>query len=272
MTKVIRVAMGTAMLAVAMVGGNVGANHIQAKAEQYKTAMAEYVSKRETPIIDGVMDEIWTRTGIIQTKVSAEGTFATVRIMWNESGLYYFADVTDYTTNKSDLCNLWIDESFVRSEKYYNSSSIIEAYPFVDEAYYLLVSSEGKIRNAYYKNSAYGGLYDDLDGVAEIGSTQSQTGYTIEAYVPMQGNTALKEGSSIGFDVSIDDYLEPNEERHDYVYWNGGGKYWEMPILGKVELCKRVKDEETKGCFSTLTAVPYAFIGLCAVALLKKKK
>ena len=41
----------------------------------------------------------------------------------------------------------------------------------------------------------------------------------------------------IGFDVSVDSYLENGAERHDYVNWNGEGKYWQKPsALGQVEL------------------------------------
>lgn len=211
-----------------------------------KVAYAEYVSVDKAPVIDGVRDDVWTRSSIETDYSSTYYTGGTVDIMWNETGLYFFADVSDSSVNASDLCNFWVSETY-----YANVEDVL--YPDVDGSYYLCLNPQGE--DKFYSPENFGGDYIDMTDWYTIGYTSHLDGYTLELYVPLYGEKALELNNSIGFDVSVDDYLAEGENRMSYVNWNGNEDdwYWENPTaLGQVKLVDR-NEENGKAPVPTVT-------------------
>ncbi len=277
----------------------------KAQAIGNESSFAEYVSVENAPKIDGEIDEIWNSAeSYIVTGTSPNSyTYATIEIFWNETGLYFLAEVFDSTVNEDDRCNLWV------SETYYDIESD-KVYPEVNGAYYLCLNPSGK--NLYYCPDNFEGVYDDMAGNYTVGTKETETGYTVEVYVELTGGQEFRFGQSIGFDVSIDDYLAKGEKRDSYVNWNGIGWYWEKPsCLGEVMLFdfneengSPVKAEtgntndsssssssssssnsssntsselsndstESSGCASMVWSLPIATIALCAGVIVMKKK
>lgn len=200
---------------------------------------AEYVSQEFAPTIDGVMDEVWYETwSILIYDAPPVDTSASVSVLWNEKGLYFFATVYDTTPNVKDRCNIWVSEV-------YNPSIPTNPlyYPDVDGAYYLCMSPDGT--NNYYTACD---RYEDMTGKYTVGTTYTDDGcgYTVELYVPLMGQTPLELGESIGVEISLDNYLTEDSERDHYVCWKGEYYYWKYPYgLGKIDLVDKIKTNGT---------------------------
>ena len=225
-----------------------------------KRCFADYVSVEDAPTIDGYAEDVWNRViNTLETGITDEGTKAKISILWNETGLYFFADVTDFTVNDTDLCNFWVSEEYITG----NSKYVNKTYPEVEGSYYLCLNPNGE--NAFYHPDNFEDNILDMTGKYTVASTKNDEGYTLELYVPITGNKNLQENSSIGFDVSIDDYLTEGigiEDREAYVNWNGQGWYWENPErLGKVVLVdstdsNKVPENNTNNGSETLDNMP----------------
>ena len=58
---------------------------------------------RKAPIIDSIIDDVWEQhDSLIKTGTSPEGTYGYVDILWNETGLYFLADVANFSLNASE--------------------------------------------------------------------------------------------------------------------------------------------------------------------------
>lgn len=194
---------------------------------------AEYVSVANAPIVDGEIDDVWASVDSnIETFLTDDGTGGNIKILWNETGLYFYATVIDPTTNAWDRCNFWVSEKFFEEKNG-------EYYPNVDGAWYLCINPQG--RNLY--SAVFGYSTVDIEGKYVVTTKITEVGYNIELFVSRTGQTDLKEGNSIGFEVSVDSYLEEGFERESYAYWKGLGTYWEKPShLGQVVLIDEDKN------------------------------
>ncbi len=214
---------------------------------------SEYVSEEYAPTIDGVRDEIYPTTHIT-TDQTRRGTKADVYTCWNESGLYFFVEVIDSSINLSDRCNLWVSEKYITGQSEYNNLT----YPQVDGAWFLCLNPVGE--NLFDEPSSLNGYDFDMTGKYTVETTTSQNSYTVEVYIPRTGKTAFEHGNSIGFDVSIDDFLTESadvEGRDSYTNWYGISYYWEYPAcLGEIVL---VNNDETNGSPSVDVAEETSF-------------
>ena len=195
-------------------------NVVEAKAYHGELGLAEYVSVENAPVIDGIYDDIWNKTDSVTTDEAGHGSRGRISVMWNETGLYFFAKVEDVTLNTRDLCNFWV------SETYYDAGSY--TYVSLDGAYYLCLNPEGE--NQYYlPGSIDSSKYVDMQGKYQVATQIQENVYCIELYVPLTGSNDLFLHNSIGFNVSVDDYLTENSDRDSYSYWCATGNYWENP-------------------------------------------
>ena len=276
-------------------------NVVEAKAYNGDIGSAEYVSIEEAPVIDGIYDDVWENAEPVITGEGGYWTVGEISVIWNETGLYLFAKVHDTTLNISDRCNFWVSETYY-NVGYYN-------YPDLDGAYYLCLNPEGE--NQYYISSNVSPLkYDDMQGKYQVATQIQENVYYIELYVPLTGKNDLFLHNSIGFNVSVDDYLTEGGERDSYSYWCATGSYWENPATcgemilvdnyledGKEAPVKpsmdnsastssdvnssnsqeNISDEisseqSNSGCGATVSAMSWCVVlGIGAVALKKKK-
>lgn len=272
-----------------------------ANAEDTPRGKAEYVSVDNAPVIDGIIDDVWFDACEVLDVVNGTGAaVGNVTILWNETGLYFLAEVQDDTVNNSDRCNLWV------SETYYETREVL-SYPYVDGAYFLCIGAnntmyEYKVPTSFNDKSGY------PETAYQTATVVKSNGYVVEAYVPRCSEKALQKGESIGFDCSIDNYLAEStglNEREGYRNWAGLGEYWEDPsILAEIQLCDYIvengvaptptpnttpsepttpddssttKNEDVKevffdGCTGTVTLAPMTAVLFMGVALLKKKR
>lgn len=282
-------------------GFGISKNAVMAKAANGDVGGAEYVSVEDAPIIDGIMDDVWSSTYELTTDEEKSDVFGYISILWNETGLYFYAEIIDATTNASDRCNFWVSETF------YGIMSNDMVYPSTDGAYYLCLNPYGE--NQYYlPGSIDAEKYVDMRDKYQVATQVYEgNGYAIELYVPLFGCNSLEALNSIGFNVSVDDYHTEDGKRVSYTYWCASGSYWEDPsALGEVVLLNSnqsttppddsssgnsgsstdsgndssVKDEQTttssengvSSCFSSITLLPMSVAVSFVWVLLKKKE
>lgn len=290
------------LLALSLVGGAAFAlpETKTASAAGSAFGFAEYVSVENAPTIDGQIDEDnepwydgYNDLYIEQSDGAAAGI---VYILWNETGLYFLAEITDPNVNNTDRCNFWVSETYYEGRQ-------AAAYPFVDGAYFLCVNSNNTMYD-YRDPDAFEGNSGIPEGYQTATSVVSD-GYIVEAYVPLTGELPLEKGNSIGFDCSIDNFETEGADREGYRYWAGLGAYWENPtMLGEIFLVDYVaengvaptptpstssnsssstansvmesesgsEESSSSGCMSSIAFAPMGIALLAGVALMKKKK
>ena len=284
-----------------------------AKAEENLFATAEYVSTDFVPTIDGEMDDVWLDTDPIyisningdKNDNPIDAPTASVRILWNETGLYFLAEIEDGSVVDSDMCNFWV------SETYYSRQND-NMYPFVDGAYYICLTPQNQL---YVYDAAYDGYSRNMAGAYTSATIDMGIGYAIEMYVPKYGDdTTFRNGGSIGFNISIDDYVEnctvgDLNYRQSYTNWGATGSYWKYPsALGEVmlvddwdangtapvytpstpsnsasssasssttssvtESSSQSEEDSSSGCGASVAFAPLAVALIAGVALFKKK-
>lgn len=251
---------------------------------------AEYVSLENAPTIDGLKTENeWANTCILQS--ISETQAVDVNILWNETGLYFFATIEDSTVNIMDRCNFWVSETYYDSDDsdksgmlgptINNDNNSLAKYSDVEGAYYLVVNPDG-INLAEVIDEA-NDYYFNMTGKYTVAATKTETGYSIELFVSATGSKPLTLGNSIGFEVSVDDYIDAESERESYINCFDKGSYWTTPMyLGEIVLAKSTlkdnqgndfEDDRASGCQSSvLQSSLLGVLALSAVLGLKKKR
>ena len=121
----------------------------------------------------------------------------TVKVMWNQRGLYFLAIVTDSSVVSYDRINFWVSEYFIG-----------QAGTYSDEGnYHVCVTPDGQ--HYYYTGT-------DVSGHGKLAAQQIATGYVVEVYMPIVGSEYLEAGNSIGLDISVDHYNETSDSRDYY--------------------------------------------------------
>lgn len=178
-----------------------------------------YVSENEKPTVDGEIDQVWYNSAKFNTAFHiSEGNNmqgplykdSEIRVMWNETGLYFLARVYDMTVMAYDRCNFWVSEVYSNKTQPYSSKA-------EDGNYAMCINPDGQ--NICYTNL-------DISNYWTVGTTQTVDGYIVEVFVPVLGKNPLVVGGQIGFDVSVD-YYSGSSERDIYSYCFGLGCYWE---------------------------------------------
>lgn len=283
----------TALLACTFFATNTVIAGVSAKAAINNFgAQAEYVSLENAPTIDGLKTEKeWGTTCILQS--ISETQAVDVNILWNETGLYFFATIEDSTVNAMDRCNFWVSETyydFDDSDKSgmlgptINNDKESLKYSDVEGSYYLVVNPDG-INLAEIVDEA-NDYYFDMGEKYTVAATKTENGYSIELYVAVTGSKPLTLGNSIGFEVSVDDYLDAESERDAYINCFDKGSYWTTPMyLGEIVLANSTLtnnqenasndnvEENTSGCQSSVLQT--SLLGIMALStffILKKKR
>lgn len=189
-----------------------------------KTAVAKYGK----PKIDVEMDEIWKNTEEYITDSYVQGTkgkvaYAKFRVLWDEDGIYVWAEVYDSVLNKDnsnpweqDSIEIFIDEDNVKKTSY--------------------DSNDAQYRVNFDNRQSYGsGASRDYFVTA---TKKTSFGYVVEAQVKMKSRK-LKEGDVIGFDIQVND-ADSWGSRVGIIAWNEVENInWQNPSsFGNLKLVK----------------------------------
>lgn len=191
-----------------------------------------YVAPSNAPVIDGQADDIYDKaTSFYCTNWSDEDYMlnqleAEIKVVWNETGLYFLGIISDADVNALDRCNFWVSET-------YNPNSIDDYSPYPKDGNY------GIFINPEADNLLYTSL--DVSSYWTSSATKFESGYIVEVYMPVIGDNPLVAGNSIGFDISVDYYSSSSTDRQFYAYWMGltgtWGNYWNcVGALAEVKL------------------------------------
>lgn len=199
---------------------------------------AAYVAPNNAPVIDGEIDSVWdvSYDFYVRNKHSDNSEelyedISCVNVLWNESGLYYLCYVKDSDLVYGDVCNLWVSEVY-SSEAHLRDPETNEWYIAnystnpEDGTYAISAAADGN-------NYVYTGI--DVTDYWTCSAKITDFGYILEIFMPRLGETPLKAGATMGFDISIDYYSTGGNGRDYYANWNGhaishgGGS---CPVLG----------------------------------------
>jgi len=181
-----------------------------------------------TPKIDGDEDPIWEFATQIKTEtpIQVSGTvyaaaYANVKLLWDETAIYVWADVYDPLLNKANA-NPWEQDSV---EFFVDENNHKTPYYESDDVQY---------RVNYENTQTFG-----TNGSAQNFVTSTKItpfGYTVEAKVYMRTIT-LSEGMIIGFDVQVND-ADHTGKRVNVITWNdkNGNNWRDTTGFGCVEL------------------------------------
>ncbi|GHV41189.1 hypothetical protein FACS189490_07620 [Clostridia bacterium] len=184
------------------------------------TAIKINESERSTPIIDGEEDVSYDGDTAFETSVAQaawETARATVKTLYDQKGLYVFADVTD----------LYIDKT---SKNAYEQDSV---EVFVDEstedgvAYTTL---DGQYRVNYDNEASFDhGNENGFVSAAKL----TDKGYSVEMFIPWKSQNVPK---SIGFDVTVNDAYAGMRIGVMAANDATGTGYSDLSVLGTLEL------------------------------------
>jgi sugar lactone lactonase YvrE len=200
-----------------------------------------------TPVIDGQQDAIWGQSPVTHLSSSNSPITADVRLMWDDSYLYYLAEISDSTPVSpvsstgepgnagiglyDDSSDVWINWTNSPNASYTNQSGALAShYVFPD------VSGSGPICPGG-NSCSLGGIGDPSAVKADVVSTS--TGYTVEAAIPWPAGVSPRAGAAIGFTADVNDFTVPGKPRTDFVNEESTTQYWITPaglpfvVLGK---------------------------------------
>ena len=197
-----------------------------------------YVALEDAPNIDAKVDKVWDNVSAfyaeniyndnVKTPFSEE--FSYLKVMWNETGLYFLGYVYDSKVVSTDRFNIWF------SEVYTNVTGAYSTDPS-DGNYAICVNPRGE--NLLYTNM-------NVSQYWTVDTREIQDGYIVEIFMPKLGNVDLQEGNLVGLDLSVDYYSVEDYEvsngtpkRDFYANWWGKGNYWSN--VGALKPMKLVK-------------------------------
>ena len=233
MKKLVSTVASLSVIAGAMVGLNVApASTVSAAASQ--TAVAEYVSLTKAPEIDGLVDEVWGNpVEKIPLAMDGVGNDAKMRVLWNETGLYFLAEISDTTVNVSDRVGFWVSEEY---DVCVEDPSAL--FCQIDGSWRLQLNYEGQDLDNDQWNMW--GVIMDMRNKYAVACTHDADSYTIELYVPLVGeSSSLAPGEKVAFNFHVDDYItEGDDSTKGWYSWIGSDtSWWDNPgLLGKLEL------------------------------------
>jgi len=145
-----------------------------------------------TPVIDGIMDDLYAVSEVLVTDTKTEGetdVYAEARLLWDENFLYAFIDVKDPVLSdkngnawEQDSIEVVIDQNNAKSRSYQ-----------LDDAQYR-VNFKGVVSFGTNANTK------DFKSVAVI----TETGYVVEVAIPLH-KVPGAAGNSVGFDVQVNE-------------------------------------------------------------------
>lgn len=181
------------------------------------------VSNFGTPVIDGIVDKIWSNSKVVKPKYVTENltASATFRTLWDDNALYVLAEVNDKnlsvksgTPYMQDSLEIFLDENNDKTQEY-----------GVDDLHF----------RVNYENSQ---SVDNGNIERFFTSTKKvKGGYIIEARIALKTKPVNKK--EIGIELQINDAKDTDRAGTINVFdstgsaWNNTGKFGEVLLTGK---------------------------------------
>lgn len=187
-----------------------------------------------TPIIDGKIDELWSKAETINVdtfSVGTSGATATAKALWDENYVYVLMEVKDSLLSKAsantyeqDSVEIFIDEDNAKST----------SYELGDIQYRVNFDNERSINGASDADS-FMTATQIIDG-----------GYIVEAALPSR-IAAFTKNQVIGFDFQINDDADGNGKRDNVSNWNDlTGNGWSSTAgYGVLQLIKPTTTDDS---------------------------
>jgi len=145
------------------------------------------------PVIDGEVDDIWDRGVRIATEVPVEGdndgATALVTLLWDDSGIYVLAEVTDPSLDQANS-NAWEQDSV----EIFLSPGNERKGPFEP--------LDGQYRINYENHVSVSGDLGEIGNFLTSAAKATETYYIIEAKIALPG---LRAGQVLGADMQVND-------------------------------------------------------------------
>lgn len=189
-------------------------------------AMAAYAST--ALVIDGEIDAVWetaeTQVPTYTDDIVDDAASGYTKLLWDEDHLYLLAVVTDNTMTDPDL-----QETSANSVDFWISEKNTQSDTYADEGdYHICIDSSGKTH--YYVGNEE--VYHTMTHALQVTSD----GYIIEIMVPFFTLSPAKEGHIIGYNVSINDDVDNDDNRDIFFSWQeyDSRAYWSTTLLNTV--------------------------------------
>lgn len=161
-----------------------------------------------TPVIDGVIDDIWSTTPSNQALYLSDSTkgypLAKVRLLWDEHQLYVLAEVEDHNLNATGG-NLWEHDSM---EFFVDENDAKTATYEADDSHY-------RVNYQNLRSAGKNATADSFTSAAKV----VDGGYIIEAALPLRTITPTV-GTVIGFDFGASDDSNYDGIRDNATMWS----------------------------------------------------
>ncbi len=183
-----------------------------------------------TPVIDGVLDAIWQTQNSLPLTVKTNNPQATasVRILWDDTNFYVFADVTDSNLSKAST-NPWEEDSLEIFLDQNNAKT--SAYEEDDCQYRINFDNEASFNGT--KCTA-----ENLLSAAKL----TDHGYVIEAAIKWTDVTPVN-GTVVGVDFQINDDAGTGSRAGTYNWYDSTGTGYNNPsVFGTITLIKKSSD------------------------------
>ena len=188
--------------------------------------------------VDGVLDEAYQDTAVIPVETLSTGdteTKATVRVMWEDTYLYVFAEVTDGSVHRyQDGVGIMENDAFeIRLDLLHNDSLAEPGYtegwggsyrgepgPMVEGQWFINAGSEHSVDNRFGNGSDAGFEWlsnESKNSGTTFGTSKlTETGYTVEYQIDLSNANVPAEyrphaGQEIGIGVRVWDKNDAGE-------------------------------------------------------------
>jgi hypothetical protein len=201
-----------------------------------------------TPVIDGQQDAIWSQSPV--TKMTSTGAVgANVRLMWDDSYLYFLVEVSDSTpaagstttgepgnagiAQLDDAVDLWINWTNSSSASYTNTSGALASHYAITRNDVIgtnfPVGTEGSGNICPNGGPCGGGGIGDPSTV-KFAVVSTAAGYTVEAGIPWPAGVTPQAGATVGVVTDVDDFAVPGGPRVDFANTESTTQYWATPV------------------------------------------
>ncbi|MGI6744306.1 MAG: sugar-binding protein [Eubacteriales bacterium] len=188
-----------------------------------------------TPVVDGVMDDVWQTAEeykIDKLKDGEDGGVTAVwRALWDENAFYFYIEVND-TEHNFDGDVSWGDGA----EIYFDPlDTDVNDYSTDDVVYFGFKADD--VENTSFTGTDAG--IEAFQNCYKLVSVVTETGFIYEASFALKtfnGGVNMKAGTVIGFDIQINNQSADASSRTGAYGWSDGDNTaWQDPsVFGKV--------------------------------------